>query len=107
MRSVLQKINNDKSVYEIQLINLHLKMEGDKRFYQLKYSDDFPSIVQLQKSIGPEQALISFYNTPGKMEVFALTNSSFNLVELIAEKLFAKIFIHGSKSFNLLKGEDM
>jgi CHAT domain-containing protein len=78
----LQKINNDKSVYEIQLINLRRKIEGDKRFYKLKYSDDFPSIEQLQKSIEPEQALISFYNTPGKIEVFALTNSSFNLVEL-------------------------
>jgi CHAT domain-containing protein len=78
----LQKINNEKSAYEIQLINLRRKMEGDNRFYQLKYSDDFPAIEQLQKSIGSDQSLISFYNTSEKIEVFVLTNSSFHLIEL-------------------------
>ncbi|HEY4936660.1 MAG TPA: CHAT domain-containing tetratricopeptide repeat protein, partial [Puia sp.] len=78
----LQKISNEKSVYETQLVNLRRKMEGDKRYYQLKYSDDFPSIEQLKKTMGSDQALISFYNTPEKIEVFVLTKSSFHHIEL-------------------------
>jgi len=64
------------------LVSLRRKMEGDKRFYQLKYSDDFPSIEQLQNAIGSDQALISFYNTVEKIEVFVLTKSSLHHIEL-------------------------
>jgi CHAT domain-containing protein/tetratricopeptide (TPR) repeat protein len=71
----LQKINDEKSVYETQLVNLRRAMEGDIRFYQFKYSDDFPSIRQLQESMHSGEALISFYNTPEKIELFVLTKS--------------------------------
>src|ERR1700676_5153480 len=78
----LQRVSDEKSIYETQLVNLHRKMEGNGRFYKLKYSDDFPSIEQLQRKINSNQALISFYNTPGKIEVFVLTRSSLEHIEL-------------------------
>ena len=50
-------------------------MDANSRFYQLKYSDDFPSIDMMQQSMGTDQALISFFNTADKIEVFVLTKS--------------------------------
>jgi CHAT domain-containing protein len=78
----LKKINNEKSGYEMQLLSLRRKMEGDRRFYKLKYSDDFPSVEHLKEAIGSNQALISFCNIPGKIEVFVLTRTSFQHIEL-------------------------
>jgi CHAT domain-containing protein len=78
----LQRINDEKAVYETQLVNLRRKMEGNNRFYQLKYTDDFPSIEQLQNNMSSGHALISFYNTPDKIEVFVLTKSSLDHIEL-------------------------
>ncbi len=78
----LSEIGNEKSSYETQLVNLHRKMEGDKRFYQLKYSDNFPTIEQLQNAMKSDQALISFSNTSDKIEVFILKKSSLELIEL-------------------------
>jgi CHAT domain-containing protein len=78
----LQKINNEKSVYETQLVNLRRKMDGDKQFYKLKYSDDFPSIEHLKEAMSANQALISFCNLPGKIEVFILTKTSLQHIEL-------------------------
>ena len=78
----LLHISNEKSVYETQLVNLHRKMEGNQNFYRLKYTDDFPSIEKLKNAIGPDQALISFYNTPEKIVAFVLTNSSLDHVEM-------------------------
>src|SRR5450432_201621 len=78
----LQKLNDEKSVYETRLVTLRRKMEGNKRFYQLKYSDDFPAIGQLQDKMDPNQALISFFNEPGKINVFILTKSSLRHVQL-------------------------
>jgi CHAT domain-containing protein len=78
----LQKINGEKSAYETQLVNIRRKMEGDKRFYKLKYSDDFPSVEHLKEAIGANQALISFCNLPGRIEVFVLTKTSLQQVEI-------------------------
>jgi CHAT domain-containing protein len=78
----LQKINIEKSGYETQLVNLRRKMEGDGRFYRLKYSDDFPTIPQLQNKMDRDQALISFYNEPDKIDVFVLTKSSLDHIQL-------------------------
>ena len=74
--SSLQKIKDEKSVYETQLVNLHRKMDANSRFYQLKYSDDFPTIPLMQQSMGTDQALISFFNSTDKIEVFVLTKSA-------------------------------
>jgi CHAT domain-containing protein/tetratricopeptide (TPR) repeat protein len=78
----LKNINDLKSDFEIQLVNIRHKMEANKRFYQLKFADDFPSIVQLQNSMGENQALISFYSEPEKIQVFVLTKSSLGHVKL-------------------------
>lgn len=78
----LQKLNEEKAVYETQLVNLRRKMEGNKRFYQLMYADDFPTITNLQNNMGADQAMISFYNTPENIEVFVLTKSSLDHIEL-------------------------
>ena len=80
--SLLQKIKDEKSVYETQLVNLHRKMDANSRFYQLKYSDDFPSIRLMQQSMSTDQALISFFNQPDKIEVFVLTKSALDHVTL-------------------------
>jgi CHAT domain-containing protein/tetratricopeptide (TPR) repeat protein len=79
---LLQKINDEKSAYETQLVNLHRKMETNSRFYQLKYSDDFPSISKMQQSMGTDQALISLYNTPKRIEIFVLTRESLEHIGL-------------------------
>jgi CHAT domain-containing protein/tetratricopeptide (TPR) repeat protein len=78
----LQTTNEQKSVYETQLVNLRRKMEGNKRFYQLKYSDDFPTVQELQQSMNGSQALISFYNEPEKIQVFVLTKNALKHVQL-------------------------
>ena len=78
----LQKINDEKSVYETQLVNLRREMERDSRFHEFKYADDFPSISQLQKRMSSDEALISFSNTPEKIEVFVLNKSGLSHVEL-------------------------
>ena len=83
----LQKINEEKSVYETRLVNLHRKMEENDRFYLLRYSDDFPSIETLQKSIGADEALISFFNSGEKIELFVLTSTSLKHEELDSGKL--------------------
>jgi CHAT domain-containing protein len=78
----LQRINDEKSVYESQLVSLRREIEGDDRFYQFKYSDDFPSVGKLQSYLSGEEALISFYNTPEKIEIFVLTRSGLQHTEL-------------------------
>ena len=78
----LQKMNDEKSVYETRLVDLHKKMETNSRFYQLKYADDFPAVEELQNRMTGSEALISFYNEPEKIEIFALTKSSLDHVEL-------------------------
>ena len=78
----LRKIKDEKSVYETQLVNLHRKMDANSRFYQLKYSDDFPSIRLMQQSMNNDQALISFYNTVDKIEIFVLTNVALEHIRL-------------------------
>ncbi len=78
----LKKINDEKSGYETQLVSLRREMEGDDRFYQFKYADDFPTVGQLQKYLSPDEALISFCNTPEKIEIFVLTRSGLGHTEL-------------------------
>jgi len=78
----LQQINDEKAMYETRLVNLRKRMEANNRFYQLNYSEDFPSIEQLQKHMGSDQALISFYNTTEKIEIFILTKSSLDHIQL-------------------------
>jgi hypothetical protein len=80
--SMLQKISDEKSAYETQLVKLHRKMDGNSRFYQLKYSDDFPSISMMQQSLSAEQALISFFNTSHGIEIFVLTKSALEHIGL-------------------------
>jgi len=80
--NTLKKIKEEKSVYETQLVNLHRKMDANSRFYKLKYSDDFPSIPLIQRSMNSNQALISFFNTTNKIEIFVLTKSSLEHVRL-------------------------
>ena len=78
----LQKISNEKSVYETQLVNLRREMEGDNLFYKFKYADDFPSVSQLQKSIPFDEAVISLTNTQNKIEIFVLSKTGFRHAEL-------------------------
>jgi CHAT domain-containing protein/tetratricopeptide (TPR) repeat protein len=79
---MLQKISDEKSAYETQLVKLHRKMDGNSRFYQLKYSDDFPSISLMQQSMSTDQALISFFNTSHGIEIFVLTKSALEHIGL-------------------------
>ena len=80
--NTLRKIKDEKSVYETRLVNLHRKMDANDRFYQLKYSDDFPSIPLIQQTMNKDQALISFFNTTDKIEIFVLTKSALEHVRL-------------------------
>ena len=80
--NTLRKIKDENSFYETQLVNLHRKMDANGRFYQLKYSDDFPSIRLMQQSMGTDQALISFFNTSDNIEVFVLTRSALEHIRL-------------------------
>jgi CHAT domain-containing protein len=87
---MLRKINNERSVYETKLVNLHRKMDADSRFYRLKYSDDFPSISDLQKSMSGEQALISLFNTDDRIEIFVLTKSALEHIGLDSGEIIRK-----------------
>ncbi len=78
----LQKINEEKSVYETKLVSVRKKMDGNIGFYHLKYADDFPSIRQLQNNMNSDQALISFFNEPDQIDIFVLTQSSLRHIEL-------------------------
>ena len=78
----LQKLMDKKVDFETRLVGIHRKMESNNRFFNLRYSDDFPSIPVLQHSLAPDQALISFFNTPEKVEVFVLTKSNLKHTEL-------------------------
>jgi CHAT domain-containing protein len=80
--TILKKINDEKSVYETQLVNLHRKMEANSRFYLLRYSDDFPSISKMQQSMNKDQAQISFFNTSHSIEIFVLTKSALKHIRL-------------------------
>ncbi|HET6992504.1 MAG TPA: CHAT domain-containing protein, partial [Bacteroidia bacterium] len=80
--NTLRKIKEEKSVYETQLVNLNRKMDANSRFYQLKYSDDFPSIPFMQQSMNRDQALISFFNSTDKIEIFVLTKSALEHIRL-------------------------
>ena len=42
----------------------------------------FQASSNYKNAMGPDQALISFYNTPEKIEVFVLTKSSLDHIEL-------------------------
>jgi CHAT domain-containing protein len=78
----LQKLNEEKSAFETQLVSLHRKMESNSRYYQLKYSDDFPSIHQMQTALENDQAVISIYNTLEEVEIFVLTKTGLTHAEL-------------------------
>jgi CHAT domain-containing protein len=86
----LQKINDEKAEYETSLVSLRKKMEGNKRFYQLKYSDDFPSIAELQGKMNTDQAVISFFIEPDKINVFLLTNSSLQYLLIDSGQLLTR-----------------
>jgi CHAT domain-containing protein len=86
----LQKINDAKSVYETRLVNLHRKMEANNRFYQLKYSDDFPSVAKMKLAMGRDQALISIYNTSSRIEIFVLTSTWLKHISLDSGDLIRK-----------------
>ena len=78
----LNKVNDELSVYESRLVGLRRKMEENKKFYQMKYADDFPSVKELQSHLSAQQALISFYNSHDAIEIFILKKSSIHHVRL-------------------------
>jgi CHAT domain-containing protein/Tfp pilus assembly protein PilF len=80
--NALRKINEEKALYETRLVTLRRKMEGNKRFYQWKYADDFPSVKMMQVKMDPDKALISFFNEPDKIYVFLLTRSTLRFIQL-------------------------
>jgi CHAT domain-containing protein len=78
----LNHLNDEVSIYESRLVGVRRKMEENKKFYQMKYADDFPTVKELQNHLSGRQALISFYNTRDAIEIFVLKNTSLDHVRL-------------------------
>ena len=72
-----EAIAKEKALQEITLVQVQNKIEQNSSYYKLKYSESNPGIEAVRKNIGPQQAVISFYTTPGKLHVFVITKSSF------------------------------
>ncbi len=78
----MEKINSEKSVYETQLANVQKEMEKNSRYYQLKYREDYPSVITLQNSLNANQAMISLSNSPDAVHAFVITSRSFRYLRL-------------------------
>jgi len=72
-----EAIAKEKALLEITLVQVQNKIEQNSSYYKLKYSESNPGIEAVRKNIDRQQAVISFYTTPGKLHVFVITKSSF------------------------------
>lgn len=63
--------------YEIQLSQVQKKLEQNHFYYNLKYSDSYPSVAAIQERLLSQQALISFQVTENMLHVFILTHNDF------------------------------
>jgi CHAT domain-containing protein len=73
----LLALATEKARYELQLGQLQHAIEQHSGYYQLKYSDNYPSPDSLQPLLGKDQAVISFYATGNALNVFVITRSGF------------------------------
>lgn len=80
--ATLEAIAKEKAAFEIQLAQVQNKIEQNSSYYKLKYSETYPGIEAIRKYISPQQAVISFYTTPGQAHVFVITRSSFTYARI-------------------------
>lgn len=73
----IEAIANEKANYEIELSRIQKTLEQNNGFYKLKYDNRYPDIKELQKYVGPKQALISFYSTDSSLHAFIIGHNSF------------------------------
>jgi len=78
----LEAIASEKANYEIELSRIQKTLEQNNRFYKLKYDDKYPDIKELQKCIGPRQALISFYTADSSLHAFIISKTSFQYTRI-------------------------
>jgi len=78
----METIANKKETYEIELARIHKTLEQNIHFYKLKYDDSCAGIKELQKHLGPKQALISFYSTDSSLHAFIIDKTSFKYTRI-------------------------
>jgi CHAT domain-containing protein len=77
-----ETLARERATYEIQLSQVQKKLEQNGTYYRLKYQDSVPPPSQLQKQLGNDQALISFYAASGALHAFILTSTMFTYARL-------------------------
>jgi CHAT domain-containing protein len=77
-----EAITKEKAGLEITLAQVQNKIEQNSSYYKLKYSETYPGLEAMRKNINAQQAIISFYTTPGKLHVFVITKSAFRYAEI-------------------------
>lgn len=73
--AALEAIAKEKATLEIELSRVQKLIEQNNSYYQRKYSESYPGIATIREHLKPQQALISFYTTPGQLHVFVITAS--------------------------------
>ncbi len=79
-QSALGAIAKEKMDVEIELSKLQQEFERNNAYYKLKYDESYPGLQQIQRSIHPDQALISLYATSNMLHTFVITQSLFRYV---------------------------
>jgi CHAT domain-containing protein len=75
--SALAALAGEKAVFEIQLAQVQHALEQNSVYYQFKYNDTYPRPDSLQQYLTPQQAVISFYTTGNRLNIFVITPSHF------------------------------
>jgi CHAT domain-containing protein len=81
-KTQLDTLAREKEHYEIELSRLQKKIEQNSSYYKLKYSDSFPGVEDVQKFIGEEQAVISFYSLGNDLHIFTIMKGRFGYARL-------------------------
>jgi CHAT domain-containing protein len=77
-----EELQKEIGNYEIRLQELEKTMEENDQYHRLKYADDPPAIVELQRRLNPDQGLLSFYAAPGTLYLFIITKNSFDYLKI-------------------------
>jgi CHAT domain-containing protein len=75
--AALEALSQQKARLEIALSQVQNNIEQNSAYYKLKYTELMPGIDLIRQHITSQQAVISFYTTPGRLHVFVITQSQF------------------------------
>ena len=80
--TALVRLANEKAGYEVQLAQVQHAIEKNSVYYQLKYSESWPRADSIKPYITNNQAVISFYATGNRLQVFVITKAGFKQISI-------------------------